>query len=95
MSIADLESGAVHLWYVAPESVTDASLVTRWLDLLDPKEKERQARFKFSQHRHTFLVAHLGNRARRALKPNQFRIAVLVMLMALGASLVFRWLFAV
>ncbi len=37
----------------------------------------------------------LGNRARRALKPNQFRIAVLVMLMALGASLVFRWLFAV
>ena len=36
----------------------------------------------------------LGNRARRALKPNQFRIAVLVMLMAFGGSLVFRWLFA-
>ena len=34
----------------------------------------------------------LGNRARRALKPDQFRVAVLVMLMALGGSLVFRWL---
>ena len=52
-----IESGEVHLWIAHDEQITDSALLTRYRDLLEAHEAERQQLFHFPQHRHQYLVA--------------------------------------
>lgn len=47
-----------HVWFIAPECVTDAALLARYAAELSADERARLARFKFDRDRHLFLVSH-------------------------------------
>jgi 4'-phosphopantetheinyl transferase len=47
-----------HLFLCQPQSINDPDLLARYLGLLDPAERERQARFRNPRDAHTFLVSH-------------------------------------
>ncbi len=52
-----IDEGAVHVWLVAPEQITDPRLLDQYGQLLNQEEQSRRARFKFARHRHEFLVS--------------------------------------
>lgn len=47
-----------HVWLLAPETVTDATLLARYTAELSTDEQARHARFKFARDRHLFLLSH-------------------------------------
>lgn len=62
MGASELESlraGEVHVWYLAPEAVTDPGLIERYERVLSAEEQERRRRLHFAKLRHDYLVAHV------------------------------------
>jgi 4'-phosphopantetheinyl transferase len=52
----ELTDGAVHLWYVLSDAVTDPALLERYAAMMAPEERARHDRFAFQKDRHQFLV---------------------------------------
>jgi 4'-phosphopantetheinyl transferase len=51
-----LEPGDAHLWYVAPEKLTDPELLALYRAWLAPDERQRHSRYRFDKHRHEYLI---------------------------------------
>jgi 4'-phosphopantetheinyl transferase len=51
-----LQPGEAHIWYVFPEEITDPYLIAAYHMLMAPDEAVQQARFKFPEGRHEYLV---------------------------------------
>ncbi len=56
MAIDALPQGEAHLWYVYPEPLQDAALLTAYDALLTPEERARGARFVPAEARHRHLI---------------------------------------
>lgn len=52
----NLSPNQVDLWLVYPEEIKDPFLLERYHALMNPTEKEKQARFHFERHRHQYLL---------------------------------------
>lgn len=52
-----MSAETLQVWTMQTEALTEAD-VSPWLDLLDPKERNRAARFVFGRHRTTYIAAH-------------------------------------
>jgi 4'-phosphopantetheinyl transferase len=58
-SVLDLPDGGVHLWFAFPDEWEDSTLIESARHLLGNEEMTRMERFRFSEHRHLYLVSHL------------------------------------
>ncbi len=59
----ELPPDAAHLWYVFPEDVHDPYLLAAYHLLMSPEEAVQQARFRFPEGRHEYLVTRALVRA--------------------------------
>jgi 4'-phosphopantetheinyl transferase len=57
-SVITIESGQAHVWVADPGELCRAGLLSGYLDILSPAERERMGRFCFERDRLTFLAAH-------------------------------------
>jgi 4'-phosphopantetheinyl transferase len=58
-----LPPGTAHLWYVFPEELSDPYLLAAYHMLMSPEEAVQQARFRFPEGRHEYLVTRALVRA--------------------------------
>ena len=56
VNLLGLREGDVHLWYCTPEDIDSATLLARYVELLNDDERRRWQRFRFPEHRHQYLV---------------------------------------
>lgn len=52
----NISSNEIHLWYSYDEKIHDAQLLSRYILLLNEKEREKQKRLCFEKDRHQYLV---------------------------------------
>jgi 4'-phosphopantetheinyl transferase len=52
----ELPEGEVHLWYVLPDAIDDASLLAAYDVLLAPPERKRRDRYLFERSRREYLM---------------------------------------
>jgi 4'-phosphopantetheinyl transferase len=52
----ELSEGEVHLWYVRPDDIEDASLLAAYDALLTPAERARRDRYMFERNRREYLL---------------------------------------
>ena len=53
-----LDEKDVHVWLAVPDETRDPEVINAGKALLSPEEQTRHARFRFTHHRHDFLIAH-------------------------------------
>lgn len=51
-----LDRTTAHLWYVFPEAIRDAALLTAYRQLMCAEERAQQQRFHFEKGRHEYLI---------------------------------------
>jgi 4'-phosphopantetheinyl transferase len=56
MSDRELKPDEIHLYFAFPDEIDDAELLSVYANLMNPAERQRQARFVFEKDRHRFLV---------------------------------------
>lgn len=52
-----LRANDIHLWFAFPDEIHNDSVLSSYMDLLAPDEREQQQRFYFERNRHQYLVA--------------------------------------
>jgi 4'-phosphopantetheinyl transferase len=55
---SSLDRNEAHLWLVEPDRIDRPELLRAYERILTKDELERRDRFRFSEHRHLFLVSH-------------------------------------
>jgi 4'-phosphopantetheinyl transferase len=58
-----MDSNEILIWYIEPESLQDTAQLSRFLEWLSPEERAQHGRFRFDQHKHSYLVSHALVRA--------------------------------
>ena len=53
---SELSQASAHLWYVFPETLTDAALLDAYYQLMCDEERAQHGRFRFEKGRHEYLV---------------------------------------
>jgi len=53
-----MDSHEILIWYIEPESIQDPTRLSRFFEWLSPDERAQHGRFRFTQHKHTYLVSH-------------------------------------
>ena len=53
-----MDSHEILIWYIEPESIQDTAQLGRFFGWLSPEERAQHGRFRFDQHKHTYLVSH-------------------------------------